>query len=304
MTHKPPVRAETHTVNDGMETVSRLRGVVLLNCTDGKQLVARLMELSMRAATDVEKRDEALINPLAPPPEIVRALYRSLLLSFSRGLRSYSVTDWAGWRCSQDEVEIVGQIMSTLLACCLSSVDLLQAFLENPTMDAWLAAILLGSPEPKIREKTISTLYKLSTIVNEEYVFRVFELNSSHTHAHHRTLRVVLTASSPLPLRRFLAGSGVQLAPQPYFLAKLLAMLRTIEHTQPHSAQYFDLLNRLLQMSARVNPSQFAELLDHLVTMLKEHPTAEVPIQRCPTDRLYKSWPKPCVFCFPSAAAS
>lgn len=202
---------ETHTVNDGMETVSRLRGVVLLNCTDGKQLVARLMELSMRAATDVEKRDEALINPLAPPPEI-------------------------------DEVEIVGQIMSTLLACCLSSVDLLQAFLENPAMDAWLAAILLGSPEPKIREKTISTLYKLSTIVNEE----------------------------------FLAGSGVQLAPQPYFLAKLLAMLRTIEHTQPHSAQYFDLLNRLLQMSARVNPSQFAELLDHLITMLKDHPTAEL----------------------------
>lgn len=96
-----------------------------------------------------------------------------------------------------------------------------------------------------------------------------------------------------------MAGSGVQLAPQPYFLAKLLAMLRTIEHTQPHSAQYFDLLNRLLQMSARVNPSQFAELLDHLVTMLKEHPTAEVPIQCCPTDRLYKSWPKPCVFVFP-----
>jgi hypothetical protein len=86
MAHKPPVLSsfltETHTVNDGMETVSRLRGVVLLNCTDGKQLVARLMELSMRAATDVEKRDEALINPLAPPPEIVRALNRSLLLSF------------------------------------------------------------------------------------------------------------------------------------------------------------------------------------------------------------------------------
>jgi hypothetical protein len=97
-----------------------------------------------------------------------------------------------------------------------------------------------------------------------------------------------------------LAGSGVQLAPQPYFLAKLLAMLRTIEHTQPHSAQYFDLLNRLLQMSARVNPSQFAELLDHLVTMLKEHPTAEVPIQCCPTDRpLVQSWPKPYVFVFP-----
>lgn len=86
MTHKPPVHAETHTVNDGMETVSRLRGVVLLNCTDGKQLVARLMELSMRAATDVEKRDEALINPLAPPPEIVRASIVAFL-SF-RGLRS------------------------------------------------------------------------------------------------------------------------------------------------------------------------------------------------------------------------
>jgi hypothetical protein len=53
-------------------------------------------------------------------------------------------------------------------------------------------------------------------------------------------------------------------------------MLRSINHTQPHSAQYFDLFNRLLQMSARVNPSQFGELLEFLINMLKEHPTIEV----------------------------
>jgi hypothetical protein len=136
---------------------------VLLNCTEGKQLIARLMELSMRAATDVEKRDDSAINPLAPPPEIVSSL------SFDVSSQ-YMFADRTRESIYQDEVEIVGQIMSMLLACCLSSVDLLQAFLENPTMDPWLTAILLGSPEAKIREKTISTLYKLCTIVNEEYV--------------------------------------------------------------------------------------------------------------------------------------
>lgn len=154
--------SETQTINDGMETVNKLRGNVLLSCADGKQIVSRILELSMRAATDVEKRDDALLNPLAPPPEVVRL--SGLNSQFMR--RSRAIL--------QDEVEIVNQIMSMLLACCLSSVDLLQAFLEFPAMEAWLSDILLKSPEAKIRERTISTLYKLSTIVNDEYVFVVY----------------------------------------------------------------------------------------------------------------------------------
>jgi len=73
-------RAETQTINDGMETVTKLRGDVLLSCTDGKVLITRILELGLRAATDVEKPEPSLINPLAPLPELVRLSFSSCFL--------------------------------------------------------------------------------------------------------------------------------------------------------------------------------------------------------------------------------
>ncbi len=139
------------------------------------------------------------------------------------------------------EGELVRYAMALLCAAVLSQKELMDAFLAYPQMPKWLHTLSLRSLDESVRSeftKGISTVC-LATRVD------VQAPQSPHTH----------------------------------FLNLLLSFLPSLDPRLSTCEQYFNLLNKLVADScggaSGGKPTDFAQLLHQLISMISAHPTVE-----------------------------
>jgi ubiquitin carboxyl-terminal hydrolase 34 len=142
-------------------------------------------------------------------------------------------------RTESEPEQAVKHAMPLLVAAALSSTAALQALLAHAQFANWLSSLVLTSEYDLVREKAVEGMYQICKSVRE--------------------------GTTPLPTT--------------VLLQQLLQYLPSITPTTRTCAQYFELVNRLLQDACAgvggASPRQFKALLVTCTEMIHRHPIVE-----------------------------
>ena len=162
-------------------------------------------------------------------------------------------------------IEVMKQAINLLVACCLSSRPLREAFMAHPSLDAWLVALLLQCAHAARRAPVANALYTICANVDRYDRFGGYFFFCCC--CMHTVLNVHSFRSEPA---------------HAFFFNKLLTFLPRVDATTQHSYHYFSLLNRLLVDACNGTGNHsgglFQDLLALLVAKLRNQPVVEVSV--------------------------